>query len=179
MERNGHIKPLPSPQYFRIGNGDLMQATHSGRLGQWDGVLCSQDCKFNLMPVHWLNKVIYENGERTIYHGEQKLQKKLVSGICQIRADELKALTCRHCPMNVECPDCIGQQARRSQAMPEYRRATRFLGRVYIDRIGPTLRSLDGFTSTIMMVDEYSHMVWIENMKLGQELCPGVEEFCT
>ena len=45
------IKPLPSPQYFRIGNGDLMQATHSGRLGQWERILYSQDCKFNLMPI--------------------------------------------------------------------------------------------------------------------------------
>ena len=63
-----------------------------------------------------------------------------------------------------------------AQSMPEHRRATRFLGRVYIDRIGPTSRSLNGFTSTIMMVDEYSHMVWIENMKSGQELCPVVEE---
>ena len=116
--------------------------------------------------------------ECTIYHGKRKLQKKLVSGICQIRADELKdladelkALPCRHFPMDVECPDCIGQQARRSQSMPEYRRATGFLGRVYMDRIGPTSRSLYGFTSTIIMVDEYS----IENMKSGQELCPVVE----
>ena len=30
--------------------------------------------------------------------------------------------------------------------------------------------------STIIMVDEYSHMVWVENMKSGQELCPVVEE---
>ena len=28
------------------------------------------------------------------------------------------------------------------------------------------------------MVDEYSHMVWIENMKSGQELCP-VKNCCT
>ena len=51
-----NLKPLSSPQYFRIGNGELMQATHSGRLGQWDGILYSEECKFNLMPVHWQNK---------------------------------------------------------------------------------------------------------------------------
>ena len=115
-----------------------MQATHSGRLGQWDGILYSEECKSNLMPVHWLDKVIYEDGECTIYHGKGQLRKKLASGICQIRADELIALPCRHFPMNAECPDCVGQQARRSQSMPEYRGATGFLGRVYMDRIGPT-----------------------------------------
>ena len=26
------------------------------------------------------------------------------------------------------------------------------------------------------MFDEYSHLVWVENMKSGQELCPVVEE---
>ena len=40
----------------------------------------SEDCKFNLKPVHWLNKVIYESGECTIYHEEQKLRKKVESG---------------------------------------------------------------------------------------------------
>ena len=60
--------------------------------------------------------------------------------------------------------------------MPEYRRATGFLGRVYIDRIGPTSCSLDGFTSTLIMVDEYSHMVCLKNLQTGQELCPVVEE---
>ena len=59
--------------------------------------------------------------------------------------------------------------------MPEYRKATAFLGRVYPDRIGPTSRSLDGFNSTLIMVDEFSHMVWLENMKVGQELCPVAE----
>ena len=48
-----------------------------------------EECKFNLMPVHWLDKVIYEDGECTIYHGKGQLRKKLASGICQIRADEL------------------------------------------------------------------------------------------
>ena len=72
------MKPrwMLSPQYFRIGNGELMQATHSGRLGQWDGILYSEECKFNLMPVHWLDKVIYEDGESTIYHGKGQLRKK-------------------------------------------------------------------------------------------------------
>ena len=169
------LSPLPSPQYFKIGNGDLMKATHSGRLGQWKGVLYSKDCSFNLMPVHWLRKVVYENGTCTIYHGKGKLRKKLISGICQVRADELKALPCRHFPLNPDCSDCVGQQARRSQSMPEYRKATAFLGRVYPDRIGPTSRSLDGFNSTLIMVDEFSHMVWLENMKVGQELCPVAE----
>ena len=121
-----NLKPLSSPQYFRIGNGELMQATHSGRLGQWDGILYSEECKFNL-TVHWLDKVMYEDGECTIYHGKGQLRKKLASGICQIRTDELIALPCRHFPVNAECPDCVGQQARRSQSMPEYCRATGFL----------------------------------------------------
>ena len=126
-----------------------MQATHSGRLGQWDGILYSEECKFNLMPVHWLDKVIYEDGECTIYRGKGQLRKKLASGICQIRADELIALPCRHFPMNAECPDCVGPQARRSKSMPEYRRATGFLGRVYMDRIGPT--------SQLGRIYEHSH----------------------
>ena len=40
----------------------------------------------SLMPIHWLDKVIYEDGECTIYHGKGQLRKKLASGICQIRA---------------------------------------------------------------------------------------------
>ena len=39
-----------------------------------------------------------------------------------------------------------------------------------MNRIGRTSRSLDGFTSTLIMVDEYSHIVWLKNMQTGQEL---------
>ena len=58
------LKLLQHPQYFKTGNGDLMKATHSGSLGRWKGVLYSKDCSFNLMPVHWLRKVVYESGTR-------------------------------------------------------------------------------------------------------------------